>query len=183
MDRPITELLDAHANGDEEALGRLTSVVYAELRRIAGRQLRGDQGNTLQPTALVHEAWVKLSQGLGEVNGREHFFAVASRAMRQVLASHARKLHAAKRGGGAQRQTLLELADGEGRQDIELLALSDSLERLATLNDRHARVVELRFLGGLTISETATALGVSTGTVEADWALARVWLFRELAQA
>ncbi len=182
--RPITELLDAHCAGDSSALDRLLPLVYDELHGLARMAFRNRQaGHTLQPTAVIHEAWLKLSAGLGEMNDRHHFFAVATRAIRQVLANHARSLRTRKRDGERKSITLVGLADSAGETDVDLVMLDDSLRRLSKLNERHGRVVELRFLGGLTVGETAEVLGVSERTVESDWAMARAWLGRELRPA
>ena len=177
----VTALLSAHQGGDRSALDRLAPLVYRELRALAPK-LAGapHRGHTLQPTALVHEAWIKLAGGLNHVEGREHFFAVAAQAMRQVLMDHARSARTLKRGGDKRAVTLNEALDGESSNEINLIVLDDSLTRLSQLMPRHARVVELRFLGGLTIEETARVLGVSKGTVDSDWAMARSWLGREL---
>ncbi len=185
MTRPepseVSALLFAHRHGDRSALDRLTPLVYRELKDLASKVAGSPRiGNTLQPTALAHEAWIKLAGGMEHLEGREHFFALASRAMRQILTDHARAARAQKRGGGARTVTLNESLDGGTSQELDLIALDDSLTRLSTLMPRHASVVELRFLGGLTIEETAKVLGVSTGTVDSDWAMARSWLSREL---
>lgn len=177
----ISALLQAHSEGDPHALGRLLPLVYEELRHLArGAFYRQDPAHTLQPTALAHEAWLKLSSGMERVTGREHFFAVASRAMRQVLTDHARSRQTARRGGGHRSMTLTESLDGRDPLELDLIDLDDCLTQLEALNPRHAQVVELRFLGGLTIEETARALGVSTSTVDADWTMARAWLRRRL---
>ena len=174
----ITTLLGAHGRGDPGALDRLLPLVYDELHRLADRAFGSQRpGHTLQPTAVVHEAWLKLARGLGDVSGRQHFYAVAAKAMRQVLANHAASVRSRKRGDGLRAVTLHELGDGS---EVDLVALDDALRKLAELNPRHARVVELRFLAGLTIPEAADAIGVSHGTVESDWAMARAWLGREL---
>lgn len=177
----ITALLAAHSEGDPTALDRLLPLVYDDLKQIAARAFYDQNAaHTLQPTALTHEAWLKLSGGLEKASGREHFLAIASRAMRQVLTDHARAARAAKRGRGRRAITIAEPLDGFESTELDLIALDDCLERLRALQPRHAQVVELRFLGGLTIAETARVMGVSTGTVEGDWAMARAWLRREL---
>lgn len=178
----VTELLGRWRAGDGLAEGELIARVYGDLRRIARRQLaRERQGHTLQPTALAHEAYLKLADQERVVwNGRTHFLAVAALAMRRILVSHARERGAAKRGGGALRVTL----DGNlavAERDFDLAALDEALVELARRDPRAARVVELRFFGGLTLDETASALGVSPATVKVDWSLARSWLFRRLA--
>lgn len=178
----ITELLHAHAAGDAAALEQLLPLVYGELRRIARGRLRREQpGHTLAPTELVHEAFLKLVP-LARVDwhDRTHFFAIASRAMRNVLIDHAVRRGAAKRGGGARPITLSEGAGTPEPLD-ELIALGEALERLERLDARQARVVECRFFGGLSLDETAEALGISAATVSRDWAFARAWLHHELA--
>jgi RNA polymerase sigma factor (TIGR02999 family) len=178
----VTELLRAHRAGDPEALERLVSRVYGELRRQAARYLRRERGNhTLQPTALVHEAYLRLAdQRDVEWQNRAHFFAIAAQIMRRILVDHARARGRGKRGAG---QTLLlfddALAVAESR-DLDLVALDDALGALAKLDERQSRVVEMRFFGGLEVEEVAEALGVSPTTVKRDWSLARAWLQREL---
>lgn len=177
----VSELLGRLQAGEAGAENALVERVYGDLRRIARRQLWRERiGHTLQPTALAHEAYLKLAeQERVEWRGRTHFLAVASLAMRRILVSQARERAAAKRGGGALRVTLdPELALGE--RDLDLADLDEALEDLAKADLRAARVVELRFFGGLTIEETAEALGVSPATVKVDWSLARSWLYRRL---
>ncbi len=178
----ITQLLIAYGQGDRRALDRLRPVVYSELHGIAARQMRHERADhTLNATALVHEVYLKLmDQNQVSWQNRAHFYAIAARAMRQVLISYARKHNAEKRGGGAP-NTLLdgkEIALGE-RAD-ELLALDEALTRLAGFDERLAQVVEYRFFGGLTIEETAAVLDVSSMTVKRDWNKAKAWLYREL---
>jgi RNA polymerase sigma factor (TIGR02999 family) len=186
----VTQILNALSGGggegDERAAARLLPLVYDELRALAGSFFaRQTPGHTLQPTALVHEAYLKLA-GSANVRweGRAHFFAVAARAMRQILMNHARDKSAAKRGGGWTRITLDKAVTPPGTTDrqVDLLALDEALEKLSALSDRQARVIELRFFAGLTIAETAHVLGVGTTTVEDDWHLAKAWLVRELKQ-
>lgn len=157
-------------------------LVYDELRGLAARLMGQRGGHTLQATALVHEAWLKLARreraGDGW-DGRAHFLAVAARAMRQVLVNHARDRGAQKRGGEAMRVTLDEAIGAVEVDAVEVLALDDALQRLAQLDPRQAKVVELRSFGGLSIEEVATALGVGLTTVKADWRFARAWLRRE----
>lgn len=177
-------LVDAR-RGDSSAADRLFPAVYDQLRALAGsyfRHQRPDQ--TLQATALVHEAFVKLiDQTSIEFNDRVHFMATASRAMRQVLVDHARSRAAAKRGGKWQRVALEGVpTDGQAPHRLDVIALDDALGELAELDQRQARVVELRFFGGLSVEETAAALGVSPRTVELDWKMARAWLSRALAE-
>ncbi|QDU83417.1 RNA polymerase sigma factor SigD [Planctomycetes bacterium Pla163] len=168
--------------GDTSALERLLEHVYPELRQLAGA-IFSDQrrGHTLQPTALVHEAWLKLAGNLRSIEDRRHFFVVAGMAMRQIVADHARGKLAQKRGGGNSRVTLdVSLARREG-EAVDMVALDDCLERLTTLNERHGRVAELRLFSGLSIDETAEELGVSPRSVDSDWAMAKAWLRSQLA--
>jgi RNA polymerase sigma factor (TIGR02999 family) len=177
----VSQLLRAHRDGDHEALERLVPLVYDELRRIAARQLRRErEGHTLQPTALVNEAYLRLVQYEDlEYKDRAHFVGIAARLMRQVLVDHARTRAADKRGGHRERVTLDEaVALQPGHGDVDLLALDDALRQLSERDDRLARLVELRYFGGMSIEETAEVLGTSTATVKRDWATARVWLRR-----
>lgn len=181
----ITTLLQAHAAGDAEALDRLLPRVYDELRRMARARLQRERpDHTLAATDLVHEAFLKMVPA-GQVNwqNRAHFFAIASRAMRNVLVDHAVRRAAAKRGGGAQTVTLQDEGGASETSLEDLIALGDALERLERLDARQARVVECRFFGGLSLEETAEALNVSPATVSRDWTFARAWLHRELADA
>lgn len=180
----ITRILGEMQRGDPTATDRLLPLVYDELRALAASYfVRQSAGHTLQPTALVHEVYLKLAASERiEWQGRAHFMAVAARAMRQILINHARDKGAAKRGGDWQRITLEQAVTpriGAGRE-IDLLALDMALQNLARLSERQARIVELRFFGGLTIDETAHVLGVGTTTVEDDWRLARAWLSHQL---
>ncbi len=186
-----------HADGSIEADGSrgdalhsartLAPQVYEELKAIAGAYLRGRlAGNSLQPTALVNEAYLKLAEGTRRAWASEsHFKAVAAKAMRQIMIDHARARGADKRGGGAQRVTIsnVDAAAGSSAQDVDVLALHQALEKLAALDERKAAVVEMRFFGGMSIVETAEALGVSHMTVSNDWSMARAWLARELESA
>jgi len=174
----VTALLAAARGGDDGALERLLPVVYADLRAVAEREMRREAaGHTLQPTALVHEAYLRLAGAAENAGDRTHFLAIAARAMRQVLVDHARRRDAAKRGGGAPPVTLTD-AVGAGPLDLdELLALDRALD---TLDPRQRQVVECRFFAGMEESEIATALGLSERTVRRDWAKARAWLYREL---
>jgi RNA polymerase sigma factor (TIGR02999 family) len=179
----ITELLQRSRGGDGPAVSELVPLVYGELRRIAARSLRRERpGHTLQATALVHEAYLRLlkDEHLSFQN-RAHFLGIAARAMRQILVEHARARDADKREGGRRRITLDEAVAASATREVDLLALDEALERLAALDDRHARIVELRFFGGLTNEEAAEALGVSVATVKRAWTAARAWLFRELS--
>jgi RNA polymerase sigma factor (TIGR02999 family) len=168
---------------DASAAAELLPLVYDELRRLAWRYMGDERGNhTLDPTALVHEAWFKLVGDEGhntQFEGRGHFLGVAARAMRQVLVDHARQRGAQKRGGDWLRITLDPEAAGAGFSGAELLEIHDALERLAATDVRLARVVELCYFGGLTIRETAAVLKIANSTVIDDWALARAWLLRE----
>jgi RNA polymerase sigma factor (TIGR02999 family) len=184
----ITVLLRAWSQGDRNALEELLPLVYAELHRQAERAMRAQpDGHTLQTTALVHEAYLRLVGGAGaEWQSRAHFFGVAARAMRSVLIDHARARRAAKRGGGAAAVTLdpgtaMDRPPGPDRVDVEVLDIA--LTRLGALDPRQARVVELRYFAGLSIEETAEVLGISHATVEREWRTARLWLRRELAGA
>jgi len=176
----LMDLLTAWNAGDQHALERLIPLVYSELHRIARRVWsKQQQGNTLQPTVLIHEAYLKLvGQEQRTFQSRAHFFAVASMAMRQVLVNHAEGSMAAKRGGG--KKVPLDEAQMAALNDAgDLLALHDALKQLAELDPRKSRVVEMRYFGGLSLEETAEAPGVSTITVTRDWQTARAWLARE----
>jgi RNA polymerase sigma factor (TIGR02999 family) len=179
----VTELLRAWGAGDAGASEELVPLVYAELRRQARRALRRERdGHTLQATALVHEAWLRLDgQHDARWEGRTQFLAVAAQTMRRVLVDHARARRALKRGGGGTQVTLGD-ADhaAAARDDVDVLALDDALARLAILDPRKARLVELRYFAGLSIPEAAAALGISLATVGREWAVARMWLRREL---
>ncbi|HSK08406.1 MAG TPA: sigma-70 family RNA polymerase sigma factor [Vicinamibacterales bacterium] len=178
----LATLVHNARGGEQAAVAELVPIVYGELRRTAARYLRHERpGQTLQATALVHEAYLRLlkDQDLSFQN-RAHFLGIAARSMRQILVEHARARDARKRGGGGQRITLVEALAAEEPRQVDLLALDEALERLNALEPRQARLVELRFFGGLTNEETAEALEVSPATVKRDWAIARAWLFREL---
>jgi RNA polymerase sigma factor (TIGR02999 family) len=178
----ITRLVQRVQGGDRDAFDRLLPLVYPALKEISRRQLRrGGRSCTLCTTELVHEAYLKLAPHSAiDWQGRAHFFAVAARAMRQVLMSHARRRDAAKRGGGEAPVTLTDGLVGLHVRMDELVALDEALGRLADLNGRLERVVELRFFGGMTEEEIAEVLGVTTRTVERDWLKARLYLHREL---
>ncbi len=173
-----TALLEPGTEGDPARLDALLPLVYDELRRLARRQLAGERaGHTLQTTALVHEAYVRLVDDTRVTRkGRAYFFGAAAQAMRQVLVDHARRHAAKKRGGGARPVSLDAATLAVDEIADELLDLDRALEELAGQNPRHARVVECRFFGGLSVEETADALDVSPRTVKYDWALARAWL-------
>lgn len=183
IEHRVTELLLSWSDGNRDALNQLFPLVYDELRSIARRRLRAERaGHTLDTSGLVHEAYFKLVQ-LDRVrwNSRAHFLAIAAQAMRNILVSHARSRKRLKRGGGAPHASLDEAQDLPAEEADRILSLDDSLERLAAVNPRHARLVECRFFGGMTIEETAIALEVSPATVKRDWSLVRHWLGRELA--
>ena len=179
----ITQLLRAHVLGDADALGRLLPQVYEQLRRIARARLRRERvDHTLSTTDVVHEAFLDLMPLEGvSWRSRAHFFALASRAMRNVLVDHAIRRGAAKRGGGVRAVTLDEALAGDSRPLDDLIAVGEALDRLERFDARQARVVECRFFGGLSLDETAEALGISAATVSRDWTFARAWLHRELA--
>ncbi len=183
-DADVTALLLAWSEGQEAARGRLMDVVYNELRQVARRHLQNERADhSLSPTALVHETYLKLID-LQRVQwqNRTHFFAMSARLMRRILVDHARSRDAAKRGGG---QTLVvdgidTVAAGFTPMNVDVLALDLALEKLADVDERQSRLVELRFFAGLTVEETAEILGIAPITVKRDWAHARAWLYREL---
>ena len=178
----ITELLVAWRNGDEAALAQLMPEVHGELHRIARRCMRGERaGHSLQATALVNEAYVRLVDTRQvRWQDRTHFLAMSARLMRRVLVDHARARLYQKRGGGALKVTLTDGLAGSDEQPQDVIALHDALDALAKFDERKSRVVELRFFGGLTIEETAHVLGVSVDTIMRDWKLAKAWLLREI---
>jgi RNA polymerase sigma-70 factor (ECF subfamily) len=180
----ITQVLADLCAGDKRAASRLLPLVYDELRNLASRYMHHEaNGHTLQPTALVHEAYLHLvNQKAADWQNRAHFFAVAAQAMRHILVDHARRRRSAKRGGDPRRLPL-EAAEHEATQRNEyLLALDEALARLATFDAQQSRIVELRFFGALTFEETAEVLGVSPKTVQRDWMMARAWLHREVTK-
>lgn len=178
----VTDLLLAWRRGDASALDQLLPFVYAELHRLAHDRMRGERpGQTLQTTALVHEAYLRLVDGASvEWSNRAHFFAVCARLMRQILVDRARSRRADKRGGGAPRVPLEEALAAAPAKDDEILALDEALTRLAAEDPRRGRVVELRYFGGLTSEEAAAVMGVSAETVTRDWRVARRWLRQEI---
>jgi len=180
-DVSVTVLLRAWRGGDRDALERLTPVVYGELRRLAGRRLRGERhGHTLTPTALVSEAFARLMQhDQPDWQDRAHFFAVAARNMRQILVDHARRRDAGKRGAGAVPITLDESAIG-GDRPGDVLVLNDALDKLAAVDERKARAVELHYFAGMTHEDIAEVMGVHVNTVARDLRLAVAWLHRDL---
>jgi RNA polymerase sigma factor (TIGR02999 family) len=179
----VTELLLKWKCGDQNSLQVLLPLVYKELRRLAQRHLRGERvGHTLQSTALVHEAYLRLVKpGSLRIESRGHFFALASQLMREILLDYARSRSAAKRDAG-RRLTLDEAAELSTTKGVDLLALDDALNQLSEMNPRQSRIVELRFFGGLSIEETSEFLGVSSATVEREWAVARAWLYRQISR-
>lgn len=179
----VTMLLERARAGDRSALSQLMPLVYGELHRVAARSLRHERGRqTLQTTALVHEAYLRLFKGQPvSFQDRAHFLAIAARSMRQILIERARARGASKRGSGHGAITLDETLLATTPRPVDFLDLDEALNRLAALDDRQARVVECRFFGGLTVEETAEALGTSPATVKRDWVTARAWLYRELA--
>lgn len=179
--QPVSVLLSKWRAGDQEALQALIPLVYDELRRIAQHHLRQERSDhTLQSTALVHEAYLRLTkQGPANIAHRAHFLAVASQLMRQILVDHARGHRAAKRGGGLKLE-LDEAISAQKPQNVDLIALDDALNELAQLDPQQGRIVELRFFGGLSIDETAEVVGISPTTVKREWATARAWLRREV---
>ena len=178
----VTQLLLEAQKGDRGALDRLLPLVYAELRTIAARQLRRERGgHTLQPTALVHEAYLQLvGQSELQWQNRSHFLGIAAHLMRQILVHHARRRQASKRAGGLVQVTLDDAMQKVGGIDVDVLALNEALDALAAKDARLARIVELRYFGGLSIPETAEVIGVGTATVEREWRAARAWLHRQL---
>jgi RNA polymerase sigma factor (TIGR02999 family) len=178
----VTELLAAWNGGDASVSDRLLSLVYADLRRQAEAAMRREnEGHTLQPTALVHEAYLRLVDQRVHWRNRGQFFGIAAQVMRRILIDHARERQAEKRGAGAHPITLSAVDAQPADEDADVLALHEALERLERLDAKQARIVELRYFAGLTIEETAEATGVSPATVKREWATARAWLKRELA--
>jgi RNA polymerase sigma factor (TIGR02999 family) len=184
-DPGITRLLRAWSNGEDAAMDRLAPLVYDELHRIAAQRMRAEKsGNTFQATALVNQAWLHFADGAKVAwQDRAHFFAVASRIMRRILVDAARARGAGKRRGSARHFQLNESIDAGAPRDAELIALDDALHSLARLDERKARVVEMRFFGGLSVEETAAVLRISPQSVMRDWKLARAWLQREISGA
>jgi RNA polymerase sigma factor (TIGR02999 family) len=178
----VTNLLVEWRRGDRAALDRLIPIVYGELRRVASARLSNEGSHTLQTTALVHEVYVRLVDlDRMTLQNRTHFFAMAARLMREILVDHARRRHALKRGGDVTVLGLDGVDAGVENHVVEVLALDEALTGLARLDERAGRVVELRFFAGLTIAETAEALGVSAPTVERDWTVAKAWLLQRLS--
>ncbi|MBL4770484.1 MAG: sigma-70 family RNA polymerase sigma factor [Planctomycetes bacterium] len=180
----ITQMLQNARGGEDSAFQALLPVVYSELGALAERLFSSERrDHTLQPTALIHEAWMKLVGHIDAIEDRTHFFAIASQAMRQVLIDHARGRSRLKRGGHVEQVTLSDSLNFGASVGIDLVDLDDMLTHLTTLNPRHGRVVELRIFGGLTIAETASFLDVSDTTVERDWLMAKAWLRTKLGDS
>lgn len=177
----ITQLLVEWGNGDEAALNRLMPVVHDELRRLARNYLRRERINhTLQPTALINEAYLRLVDQNGmRWQNRAQFFGIAAQLMRRILVDHARQVHAEKRGGGALTVSLTQ-ANSFVQPDVDLLAIHEALERLAEFDPQQSRVVELRFFAGLTVEECAEVIGISRATVAREWTMAKAWLYEQL---
>ena len=180
----VTQILLDWKKGDEQAMARLTPLVYDELRRLAAHYLRDEHAaDTLQPTALVHEAYIRLvGQNMPDWQCRSHFFGVAAHLMRQILVDHARKHRSAKRGDGAPMITLDDRLAVPVSKSNEVIALDDALTSLAASDERKAKVIELRYFAGLSMEETAQTLGVSVATIGREQRLAEAWLHREMAQ-
>ena len=175
---PVARLLNEINAGDAGAFESLVALVYGELRRMAGSLMRAQpNGHTLQPTALVNEAYMRLVQGEPRWDGRAHFFGAAARAMRQVLIAHARRTSAQKRAGDAGRVTFSDLDVQAPEPQLDVLALDDALTALAQVDERFSRIMELRYFGGFTLPEIAQLTGRSLATVKRDWAYARAWLY------
>ncbi|HEU0254162.1 MAG TPA: sigma-70 family RNA polymerase sigma factor [Pyrinomonadaceae bacterium] len=179
----ITQLLIDWGKGDQAALERLMPLVYSELRRLASNYLRRERAeHTLQPTALVNEAYLKLvDQRNAKWQNRAHFFGISAQLMRRILVDHARQRQAAKRGGSEQQRLSITSIEALAKQPtVDLLALNEALDELAKMDPQQSKIVELKFFGGLSIEETAEVIGVSHATVERDWKMARAWLRRQL---
>ena len=182
-DEPTRWLKEA-TQGDESSRGRLMALLYDRFRELAANHLRRESpGHTLQPTALVHELYLKLiDQQRVDIRGRSHFLAIGSRAMRQILIDHARRRRRERRGGGWHRITLADDLAADPHEEVDLLELDDALQKLSELDPRQAAIVELRFFGQLTVAEVADVLEVSKRTVEKEWTVIRAWLRRELSE-
>lgn len=182
-DNEVTRLLESWSSGRQEALDELMPLVYQELRRMAKRYMNSQpSGHTLQTTALIHEAYLKLAdQQEKNWQNRAHFFAVAAQAMRHILVDHARSYKTEKRGGETEIISLEDAAIVSAERAAEVVALDEALQNLSDLDERKARVVELRYFGGLSLEETAEVLKISPNTVKRDWNFAKMWLLRELS--
>lgn len=180
----ITQLLQRWRDGNREALDALLPLVYEELRRLAHRHLRNERTeHTLQSSALVHEAYLRLlGQDFPHWEGRTHFFAIAAQLMRQILVDYARRHRASKRGSGVCMLTLGDVDALPQRKDVDVVALNDALNSLAEIDPRQSHVVELRFFAGLSLEETSEVMGIGTATVQRDWTAARAWLHREISR-
>ncbi len=178
----VTQWLVGWGKGDRDALDNLVPIVYDELRRQARRYLRREKaGHTLQTTALIHEAYLKLvDQRNVQWQNRAHFFGVAAQLMRRILVDHARGKNRDKRGGSAVRVSLADATVLTKGQNLDVVALDEALDRLTKIDEQQSRIVELRFFSGLSVAETAEVLGISTATVKRDWSMARAWLHREI---
>ena len=184
----VTQMLLQWSNGDREALDQLLPIVYNELRRLAQHYLQHERpDHTLQATALVHEAYLRLiNQKDVRWQNRAHFFAVAAQMMRRILVSSARQRHAVKRGSGGPKMSIDELEEAvslSSERDASLLALDEALGKLAELDPQQSRITELRYFGGLTVEETAEVLEISPATVKREWAMAKAWLHREVSRS
>ena len=181
---PVTHILESIEGGDPKASEELLPLVYNELRKLAAARLAHEApGQTLQPTALVHEAWLKLGGSDHDWNGRGHFFAAAAEAMRRILIDRARKRHRQRHGGGMQRVNLDSVDLAATTDDDTLLQLDEALAKFAAEDPEKAELVKLRYFSGLTIPDAALALGISEATAKRHWAYARAWLYCELTQA
>jgi len=180
----LTRLLQEWKNGDDQAIERLIPIVYEELRRLAAHYLRNEHAaDTLQPTALVHEAYIRLTaQNMPDWQGRAHFFGVAAHVMRQILVDHARRHLSAKRGAGAHITAINETLSFAPAKSKDVLALNDALDGLAAIDPRKSKILELRYFGGFSVEEIAQCLNISTATVGREQRLAEAWLYRELSR-
>jgi RNA polymerase sigma-70 factor (ECF subfamily) len=179
----VTQLLIGWGKGDKEALDQLVPIVYDELRRQAARYLRHERvGHTLQTTALIHEAYLRLvDQRNVEWQNRAQFFGIAAQLMRRILVDHARTRKRAKRGGSDIRVSLADADAFVKAQELDVVALNEALERLERIDEQQSKIVELRFFSGLTVEETASVLNISPATVKRDWSMAKAWLHREIS--
>jgi RNA polymerase sigma factor (TIGR02999 family) len=178
----ITQLLVAWSHGEETALETLTPIIYEELRRLAQSYMRQERtGHTLQSTAVVHEAFIRLIDQNVEWKSRAHFFAIAAKMMRRILVDHARAKSTSKRGAGMPRVSLDEQAMESQERRVDLVALDEALEHLGRIDPQRSRIVELRYFGGLSNEESANVLGISPATVQRQWSGAKAWLYRELS--
>jgi RNA polymerase sigma factor (TIGR02999 family) len=183
-ERDVTSLLVRWRNGDANAFDELAPIIYDELRKLARSHLRRERpGHTLQSTALVHEAWLRMiDQQSVSWQNRSHFYGIAARMIRRILVDYARAKQTKKRGEAAPKIAFNEAAGAAGGEDLDLVALDDALKALAEIDPRQSRIVELRYFAGLSIEDTAEVLGISPATVKRDWTVARAWLRRELVR-